>query len=132
MHDSQSRQVHGQPSDQISSSGGTSAAEAGAGIALGRLSGLLGETASQTIGLDVVDLEPRGLGGVTLVVGRYLTPRLYVAVRQPVAGQPGTEATGFERLPSLEAELASARWLLFNLQGDAQGFGLRLRSRWGY
>ncbi len=122
----------GQPSDQISSSGGTSAAEAGAGIALGRLSGLLGETASQTIGLDVVDLEPRGLGGVTLVVGRYLTPRLYVAVRQPVAWQPGTEATGFERLPSLEAELATARWLLLNLQGDAQGFGLRLRSRWGY
>ena len=82
----------------------------------------------------MVDLEPRAMGGVTLVAGRYLSPRLFVAIRQPVAwhSQAGTDPTGSERLPALEAELRAARWLLLNLAGDAEGFALVLRSRWGF
>jgi hypothetical protein len=86
------------------------------------------------VGLDVVEITTDGLEGVTLLAGRYLTPDLYMGVRQPVSLQRASgDATERTPDPEVEVELQAARWLLLNLQaGGRTGVEFFLRSRIAY
>ncbi|MDQ7039383.1 MAG: translocation/assembly module TamB domain-containing protein [Rhodothermus sp.] len=57
----------------------------GAGLALGQLAGIVEGLAGEELGLDVVEIEPDGLQGAKLTVGKYVSPRLFAAVSRPIA-----------------------------------------------
>jgi len=93
-------------------------AEAGAGIAVGQILSSI-ETAAQTgVGLDVVEIQNDGIRGATLVAGKYLSPRLYVGIAQPI--QSASE---------IEVEFLAFENLLLNLEGSASSLSVFLRGR---
>jgi hypothetical protein len=90
--------------------------------------------AREQVGLDVVQITTDGLEGLTLPGGRYVSPELYLGVRQPLSlqGHARERADG-NPSPELEVELEALRWLLLNLQaGGRSGMELFVRSRISY
>ena len=124
----------GRPAGQGLGGGDNSLSQTGGGLALGRLSGAVEAYGREQVGLDVVEITTDGLEGVTLLAGRYLTPDLYMGVRQPVSLQRASgDATERTPDPEVELELQAARWLLLNLQaGGRTGVEFFLRSRIAY
>ena len=128
--------VTGRPASQTLSGGGEegSLTDAGGELALGRLSGAVESYAREQVGLDVVEITTDGLDGVTLLAGRFLSPELYVGIRQPISLQRSTEDPT-QRAPDteVELELQAVRWLLFNLRaGGRRGVEFFVRSRIAY
>ncbi len=84
--------VFGRPAGQAlaslapgSNGGGGGLLGRGAGLALGQLAGVVEGLAGEELGLDVVEIEPDGLQGAKLTVGKYVSPRLFAAVSRPIA-----------------------------------------------
>jgi len=127
--------VTGRPASQSLSGGGEgSLTDAGGALALGRLSGAVESYAREQVGLDVVEVTTDGLDGVTLLAGRYLSPSLYLGVRQPISMQRSSEDPT-QRAPNteLELEFQAVRWLLLNLRaGGRLGVEFYVRSRIAY
>jgi translocation and assembly module TamB len=117
-----------------SGTGGRSLTSTGEALALGRLSGAVEAYAREQVGLDVVEITTDGLDGVTLLAGRYVSPDLYLGVRQPISLQrPSGGATERAQDPEFELELQAVRGLLLNLQaGGRTGVELFVRSRISY
>jgi hypothetical protein len=113
---------------------GGSLTDAGEAFALGRLSGAVEAYAREQVGLDVVEITTDGLQGMILVAGRYVSPSLYLGIRQPLSLQRSSgDASERPPEPELEVELEAVRWLLVNLQvGGRSGLELFLRSRIAY
>jgi hypothetical protein len=113
---------------------GGSLTDAGEAFALGRLSGAVEAYAREQVGLDVVEITTDGLQGMILVAGRYVSPSLYLGIRQPLSLQRSSgDASERPPEPELEVELEALRWLLVNLQvGGRSGLELFLRSRIAY
>lgn len=109
-------------------------ADAGEAFALGLLSGTVEAYAREQVGLDVIEITTDGLKGMTLVAGRYVSPSLYLGIRQPLSLQRQSgESSERPPDPELEVELEALRWLLLNLQaGGRSGVELFLRSRIAY
>lgn len=127
--------VTGRPASQSLSGGGEgSLTDAGGALALGRLSGAVEAYAREEVGLDVVEITSDGLDGLTLLAGRYISPELYLGIRQPVALQGSSEAPT-QRAPNTEIELEfqAVRWLLMNIRaGGRRGVEFFVRSRIAY
>ena len=124
----------GRPADRSLGGGEGSITETGGALALGRLSGAVESYAREQVGLDVVEITTDGLEGVTLLAGRYVSPDLYLGVRQPVSLQRGSgEASQRNPNPELEVELQALRWLLLNVQAGGRGeVELFVRTRISY
>lgn len=125
----------GRPADQSLSGGeGGSLTGTGGALALNRLSGAVEAYAREQVGLDVVEITTDGLDGVTLLAGRYVSPDLYLGIRQPISLQRGSgESSERTPDPEFEAELQALRWLLLNLQaGGRTGVELFVRTRISY
>ncbi len=103
------------------------------GVAASQLAGLVEGIASQSLGLDVVDIEQDGLKGTRLTAGKYLTPRLFVGVTQPFAYSSGsTVVVDDERELTLEYKVFE--YLLLQLLADASDSPVRvnLAGRYSY
>jgi translocation and assembly module TamB len=126
--------VTGRPASQSLEGGGEgSLTEAGGALALGRLSGAVETYAREQVGLDVVEITNDGTDGVTLLAGRYLSPRFYLGVRQPISLQRSSDDPSQSADPEIEAELQAVRWLLLNLRaGGRTGVEFYVRSRIAY
>ena len=97
---------------------GPGAAEAGAEVALGRLSESVAGAAGAGLGLDVFQIRQDGLRGLTLTAGRYVGSRLFLSLQQPI--QLRSEARGQSSAsmgPGFELEYGLRRWLRANLRG---------------
>ena len=125
----------GRPAEQSlafgSGNGQGGVLETGAGLALTQLAGLLEGVAGKELGLDVIEIEQDGLNGTRLTAGKYLSPRLYASISQPIvygtstsAAQSGQQNT----LVTLEYEVTD--WLLASLVRD--GPVIRANLRWEY
>lgn len=126
--------VTGRPASQSLEGGEGSLTEAGGALALGRVSGAVEAYAKEQVGLDVVEITTDGMNGVTLLAGRYLSPTLYLGIRQPLSLQRSTDdPTQRAPEPEIEAELQAVRWLLLNLRAGARtGVEFYVRSRIAY
>jgi translocation and assembly module TamB len=101
-----------------------------AGLAIGPIAGVIEDVAGAGLGLDVIEIEHDGLSGLTLTAGKYVSPRFYVSVQQPISFATGTETTsseqGSETQVSMEYEIL--RELLVSLL--SRGAVLRVQLRW--
>ena len=123
-------------SGELSFSGGDSEGglvAAGAGLALGQLTGLVESAAQSSVGLDVVEIRREGLREATLVAGKYVSPRLYLGLAQPVSLREGDGLSlGGEGESEAEVEYEAFRWLLLNVEVSGNDFRLFLRTRFAY
>lgn len=127
--------VTGRPAGQTLGAGeGGSFTDAGEAFALGRLTGAVEAYAREQVGLDVVEITMDGLKGMILVAGRYVSPSLYLGIRQPLSLQRTSgEASEQTPDPELEVELEALRWLLLNLRADGRsGVEFFVRTRISY
>lgn len=95
------------------------------GVAATQLSGLVEGIASQSLGLDVVDIEQDGLKGTRLTAGKYVTPRLFVGVTQPITFSGGSSAL-VEEQRELTLEYKVLEYLLLQLLADASDSPVRV------
>ena len=127
--------VTGRPAGQsLGADEGGSLTGAGEAFALGRLTGAVEAYAREEVGLDVVQITTDGLKGMILVAGRYVSPSLYLGIRQPLSLQRSSgDASERTPEPELEVELEALRWLLLNLRADGRaGVEFFVRTRISY
>jgi translocation and assembly module TamB len=97
----------GRPADALfsgNSEGGSLATQ----VALGQASNFVENLAASELGLDVVRLNVRTEGASYLTVGRYLTPRFFASIEQPVlssSAQTGVQSTAYIPDVTLEYQL---------------------------
>ena len=110
----------------------TSMGDRAAGLALGQVAGLVEGLAGSELGLDVIEIEQDGLRGATLTAGKYLSRRLYAAVRQPISfsGSTTQAGAGENAATELVLEYEVFEWLLVRLTRD--GSALRGNLLWEY
>lgn len=102
----------------------------GASFALSQAASYLEDAASETVGLDVVEIRQDGLRGATLVAGRYVSPRLYVGFQQSLTLREQEEGIARrDRGTQIELEYEAWRWLLLNLQGGQSDYRFFFRTR---
>jgi translocation and assembly module TamB len=94
---------------------GPGAAEAGAEVALGRLSESVAGAAGEALGLDVFQIRQDGLRGLTLTAGRYIASRWFLSLQQPIQLSSGAQQTAGLG-PGFELEYSARRWLRANLR----------------
>ncbi len=125
--------VTGRPASENPLAGGTggeSATQVGADIALTRLSESVSGAAGEALGLDVFQIRQDGLRGLTLTAGRYIASRLFLSLQQPIqlssdAQQSSSAALG----PGFELEYSARRWLRANLRGGNAPARFLIRGR---
>jgi translocation and assembly module TamB len=101
--------------------------------ALGQVTSLVENVAEQGIGLDVIEIEPDGLRGATLIAGRYVSPRVYVGFRQPIGRNvDNAEASSSAEQTEVEIEYQAVRWLLLNMEASSSAISLLFRYRHAY
>ncbi len=118
---------------QFGSSGSSQLVERGTTMALGRATSAVERLASESVGLDVMQIRSEGSRGVTVVAGRYVSPRLYLGFKQPIGFRRADSSAGSRtRSPEVEIEYQALRWLLLNLQREGSRIDFFLRSRYAY
>ena len=123
----------GRPSSQTLQfdSEGDGLVERGADIALGQATDAVERLASESLGLDVVQIRTDGTRGVTVAAGRYVSPRLYLGFSRPISSRRSESSTA-TRTMEVEIEYQAFRWLLLNLRRDGSRLDFFLRSRHAY
>lgn len=101
-------------------------AAAGAAVASDQLLGLLQRTAMDVAGVEVIEIDSDGI-----VAGWFLSPRLYVALSQPLFSSASENSTE-EQTRAIEIEYEAYRWLVLNLQRGGSRIGFFLKSRYAY
>lgn len=123
----------GQPASEGLQLGGETLA-AGTDLAFGQLTAMIEGVAGSRLGLDLVTIDVTG-GAPTLTAGKYVRPRLFVAVSQPI-GQTGDDTqttTPFsENTPVVTVEYEIQNWLLLRLLGGSQALRLNLLFEYAY
>jgi autotransporter translocation and assembly factor TamB len=115
------------------SGGGTSTGEMGASVALGTLTQSLSTTAEKQLGLDVFQIKPEGVRGLTLTAGRYVGSSLFLSMNLPIQLETAAQQTpGYNFGPSFEVEYALQRWLRAKVEAGNVPPSFTLRSRYAY
>jgi translocation and assembly module TamB len=127
----------GQPASQLlggGSGGGTSGStgDLAENLAIGQLTSLAENFAASNVGLDVVRIQYQPDGGSYFVLGRYLTPRFYVAIEQPVSVNDRTQGTTSSLAPDLTFEYELTDTLLMRLQSRQQSLRFNLLFEYAY
>ncbi len=102
----------------------------GAGLALAQLAGVVEGLAGEELGLDVVEIEPDGLQGAKLTVGKYVSPRLFAAVSRPIAFEGGTQLQGRETYTEFTMEYTIFDAMIVRV--TSQGTQMRINLLWRY
>ncbi len=127
--------VTGRPSSDnplAQGSGGQSTGEMGAAVALGTLTGSLSTSAEKRLGLDVFQIKPEGVRGLTLTAGRYVGSSLFLSMNLPIQLDTRAQQTGYNLGPSFEVEYALQRWLRAKVEAGNVPPSFSLRSRYAY
>gem|GEM_PF-2007499 len=95
--------------------GNNSMLDPAAGVALGQITSLVENLAGTGLGLDVIEIDQNGLEGTTITAGKYISPRLYVAMSQPISFRKNTTGTGEEVRPQYTLEYEVFNHLLLRL-----------------
>ncbi len=123
----------GQPADQLLSGGGGSTTDLAENLAIGQLTSLAENFATSNVGLDVVRIQYQPDGGSYFVLGRYVTPRFYVAIEQPVAVNQNQQGSGTSSLaPDLTLEYELTDNLLMRAQSRQQSLRFNLLFEYAY
>jgi len=111
------------------SEGGNFAAQ----MALGQATNFVESLAASELGLDVVRLEVRPEGASYLTVGRYLTPRFFASIEQPVltsSSQSSSQSTAL--IPDVTIEYELNDYLLLRSRSNQQSIQLNLLLEYAY
>ncbi len=107
---------------------------AGTDVAFGQLTAMIEGVAGSRLGLDLVTIDLTA-GTPTVTAGKYVGPRLFVSVSQPV-GQTGDETqttSAFaENTPIVTVEYEIQNWLLLRLLGGSAALRLNLLFEHSY
>ena len=126
--------VTGRPASDNPLIGGSGQGIQGDELAFGQLSDALSEVVSQRLGFEVFQLRLDGSDGMVLNAGRYLTPKFFVSLQQPLdLGSDAAERTPGTNLgPGFELQYRLQTWLRLNLRGGSLPAGVQLRGRYAY
>ncbi len=102
----------------------------GAGLALGQLAGVVEGLAGEEFGLDVVEIEPDGLQGAKLTVGKYVSPRLFAAVSRPIAFGDNTATQRTTAYTEFTVEYTIFDAMVVRV--TSQGTTMRINLLWRY
>ncbi|NNE71786.1 MAG: hypothetical protein HKN29_15685 [Rhodothermales bacterium] len=120
----------GRPASQSLQFGGTSTEgylQSAAGLAVGPITSLVENIAGSGLGLDVVEIEQDEQSGLMLTAGKYVSPRFYVSVSQPIdLSSSSQSSTGNATEVTMEYEIL--RSLLVSLL--SRGTVLQVNLRW--
>ena len=115
------------------STGGENVGEMGAQVALGQLTQSLSTSAEKGLGLDVFQIRPEGLRGLTLTAGRYIGSSLFLSLHLPIElGSDVEQTTGTTLGPGFELEYLVERWLRADVEGGNVPPRFTLRSHYAY
>jgi len=84
------------------------------------------------VGLDVVRIQYQPNGGSYFVLGRYVTPRFYVAIEQPVAADQSQAQNVSSLAPDLTLEYELTDNLLMRAQSRQQSLRFNLLFEYAY
>ena len=103
------------------------------GLAAGQLAGVIEGVAGESLGLDVVEFQMDGLRGTYLTAGKYVSPRFYVGITNPISFS-GDSSSGDTRGREMTLEYRVFQMLLLQLVGSssASTIGLNLTGRYSY
>ena len=122
----------GRPADALlsgNSEGGSLATQ----VALGQASNFVENLAASELGLDVVRLDVRTEGASYLTVGRYLTPRFFASIEQPVlapTSQTSTQSTAL--IPDVTLEYQLNNYLQLRSRSNQQSLQFNLLFEYAY
>lgn len=120
----------GRPASQSLQFGGTNTEgylQSAAGLAVGPITSLVENLAGSGLGLDVVEIEQDESSGLMLTAGKYVSPRFFVSVSQPVSlGSTSQSGSSSDTQVTMEYEIV--RSLLISLL--SRGTVLRVTLRW--
>ena len=122
----------GRPADALfsgNSEGGNLATQ----VALGQASNFVENLAASELGLDVVRLDVRTEGASYLTVGRYLTPRFFASIEQPVlapSSQTSTQSTAL--IPDVTLEYQLTNYLQLRSRSNQQSLQFNLLFEYAY
>ena len=123
----------GRPADALfsgDSEGGSLATQ----VALGQASNFVENLAASELGLDVVRLEVRTEGASYLTVGRYLTPRFFASIEQPVLTST-TQTTTVQStayIPDVTLEYQLTDYLQLRSRSNQESLELDLLFEYAY
>lgn len=122
----------GRPAEDLFG-GGTEGGNLATQVALGQASNYVENLAASELGFDVVRLDVQTEGVSYLTVGRYLTPRFFIAIEQPVmssTSQSAVPPTAF--IPDVTLEYQLTDYLLLRSLSGQQSFELNLLFEYAY
>ena len=124
--------VTGRAPSALGAEGATTNPGAGTQLAVSQASMLVEDLGSE-LGLDVLQVQPDGVRGATLVGGYYLSPRTYLGLRQSAVfqGERNTPSNSGQAT-EVEVEYDLLDWLSVNVQGGVSNVRFFLRSRYAY
>ena len=117
----------GRPPDQATVSG-----EQAAEIAIGGVSRLVEAFANENFGLDVVEIEASGTQGARLTVGKYISPRTYIFVTQPLSIETDQSSENGSRSTQIGLEYELFNWLIAEVSSRRGSFRGNLRWQISY
>ncbi|HLE57111.1 MAG TPA: translocation/assembly module TamB domain-containing protein, partial [Rhodothermia bacterium] len=91
--------------------GGTQAAE----LAVSSLSNLVEGFANSELGLDLVEIQINPTGGTSLTVGKYVSPKVYVSLTQPVVSNDAYQSGHSTHQTAMAIEYELVTWLVAQL-----------------
>jgi len=106
--------------------------QSAAGLAMGPVTDLIENLAGSGLGLDVIEISQTGVQGLTLTAGKYVSPKLYVSVSQPISLSTSSEraTSSGENSTQVAVEYELVRQLLLSLLN--RGTILQVNLRWEY
>ncbi|MFV1980589.1 MAG: translocation/assembly module TamB domain-containing protein, partial [Rhodothermia bacterium] len=117
----------GRPPDEATVTG-----EQAAEIAIGGVSRLVESFANENLGLDVVEIEASGTQGTRLTVGKYISPKTYVFVKQPLTSSESTNDKNGSRGTEIGLEYELYSWLISEISSRRGNFWGNLRWQISY
>jgi translocation and assembly module TamB len=102
-------------------------------MALGQATNFVENLAASELGLDIVRLQVRPEGTSYLTVGRYLTPRFFASIEQPVlasSSQSSSQSTVL--IPDVTIEYEFTEYLLLRSRSNQQSLQLNLLLEYAY
>jgi translocation and assembly module TamB len=122
----------GRPADELLSGSGEENGNLATQVALGQASNFVENLAASELGLDVVRVQLRTSGTSYLTVGRYITPRFFMSLEQPVTTSNLNSLQTSQYLPDLTLEYQLTNTLLLRTLNNQQSFQINLLFEYAY
>ena len=122
----------GRPADKLFT-GGSEGGSLATQVALGQASTFVENLAASELGLDVVRLDVRTEGASYLTMGRYLTPRFFASIDQPIltpSSQSSIQSTAL--IPDVTLEYRLSDYLRLRSRSNQQSLQLNLLFEYAY